>query len=110
VALRRAVRNLLENAVRYGERCRLRLERDRSEVRIVIEDEGPGIPADRQEQVFEPFVRLEESRSGETGGIGLGLAIARSIARAHGGDISLRNLPGRGLRVSLSLPPAAPGP
>jgi signal transduction histidine kinase len=109
-ALRRALRNLLENAVRYGERCQVRLERDRSEVRILIEDEGPGIPEDLQEQVFEPFVRLEESRSGETGGIGLGLAIARSIARAHGGDITLCNLPRRGLRVSLSLPPVAPGP
>lgn len=108
--LRRALRNLLENAVRYGGRCRVRLECHRSELRIVIEDEGPGIPEDRQEQVFEPFVRLEESRSGETGGIGLGLAIARSIVRAHGGDIALQNLPGRGLRVSLSLPPAPPGP
>ncbi len=106
VALRRALRNLLENAVRYGERCRVRLERERSEVRILVEDEGPGIPEDQQGRVFEPFIRLEESRSAETGGIGLGLAIARSIARAHGGDISLHNLPGRGLRVSLSLPPA----
>jgi signal transduction histidine kinase len=109
VALRRALRNLLENAVRYGERCHVRLEHDRSEVRIIIEDEGPGIPEDQQGRVFEPFVRLEESRSAETGGIGLGLAIARSIARAHGGDIRLQNLPGRGLRVSLSLPSAGSG-
>jgi signal transduction histidine kinase len=110
VALRRALRNLIENAVRYGRRCRLRMERDREEVRIVIEDDGPGIAEDQQERVFEPFVRLEGSRSSETGGIGLGLAIARSIVRAHGGDIRLGNRPEGGLAVTLALPPATASP
>jgi signal transduction histidine kinase len=107
VALRRAVRNLIENAVRYGERCRVRLDADRDEVRIVLEDDGPGIPEDERERVFEPFVRLEASRSQATGGIGLGLAIARSIVRAHGGDIALANRPAGGLVVTVTLPPAA---
>ncbi|MDP9134914.1 MAG: ATP-binding protein, partial [Actinomycetota bacterium] len=107
VALRRALRNLIENAVRYGERCRVGLARGREELRIMIDDDGPGIPEDQQERVFEPFVRLEESRSGETGGIGLGLAIARSIVRAHGGDIRLSNRAAGGLSVTLSLPFAA---
>ena len=107
VALRRAVRNLLENAVRYGDRCRVRLEGDLGEGGVLVEDDGPGIPEPLQERVFEPFVRLEESRSAETGGIGLGLAIARSIVRAHGGDIRLANRPEGGLRVSLVLPQPA---
>ena len=107
VALRRAMRNLIENAVRYGERCRVRLEGDRQEVRILIEDDGPGIPEAEQERVFEPFVRLEGSRSQETGGIGLGLAIARSIVRAHGGDIRLANRAGGGLTVAVALPTVA---
>ena len=106
VALRRALRNLIENAVRYGERCRVRLESDRDEVRIVLDDDGPGIAEEERERVFEPFVRLEGSRSLETGGIGLGLAIARSIVRAHGGDIRLRNRPEGGLAVTVSLPRA----
>lgn len=108
VALRRALRNLIENAVRYGERCRVRLVGDRDEVRIAIEDDGPGIPEDEWDRVFEPFVRLEGSRSLETGGIGLGLAIARSIVRAHGGDIALCNRQGVGLAVTVTLPSGAP--
>ena len=76
-------------------------------MRVQVEDDGPGIPEPLQERVFEPFVRLEESRSAETGGIGLGLAIARSIVRAHGGDIRLANRPEGGLRVSLVLPQPA---
>ena len=107
VALRRAVRNLLENAVRYGGQARVRLERQGQELRIEIEDDGPGIPEDQFERVFEPFVRLEGSRSPETGGIGLGLAIARSIVRGHGGDIRLANRREGGLAVTVTLPLAA---
>jgi signal transduction histidine kinase len=107
VALRRALRNLLENAVRYGGRTRVRLEQQGRELRIVVEDDGPGIPEGQFERVFEPFVRLEDSRSPETGGIGLGLAIARSIVRGHGGDIRLANQAQGGLVVVVTLPSAA---
>ena len=103
-ALRRALRNLLENAAVYGGRATVRIERDDEEVRVVVEDEGPGIPEADLERVFEPFVRLEASRSRDTGGSGLGLAIARSIVRAHGGDIALRNRPEGGLRATVALP------
>ena len=105
-ALRRALRNLLENAVAYGGRATARIERDDAEVRIVVEDGGPGIPEAELERVFEPFVRLEASRSRDTGGSGLGLAIARGIVRGHGGDIVLANRAGGGLRATLALPGA----
>jgi signal transduction histidine kinase len=104
MALKRAVGNLLDNASFYGTRARGRVERVFDEVRIVIDDDGPGIAEAELERVFDPFVRLEGSRSRETGGAGLGLAIARSIARAHGGDVKLRNREGGGLSAVLSLP------
>jgi signal transduction histidine kinase len=104
VSLKRAVRNLIENAVTYGKRARVTLARADQEVRIAIDDDGPGIPEADFERVFAPFVRLEESRSQETGGIGLGMAIARSIVRGHGGDITLANRPEGGLRVTIHLP------
>ena len=105
-ALRRALRNLLENAAAYGGRAAARIERDDKEVRIVVEDEGSGIPEADLERVFEPFVRLEASRSRDTGGSGLGLAIARSIVRAHGGEIHLGNRAEGGLRATVALPAA----
>jgi signal transduction histidine kinase len=104
VSLKRAARNLIENAVTYGERARVTLARADQEVSIAIEDDGPGIPEADFERVFAPFVRLEESRSQETGGIGLGMAIARSIVRGHGGDIALANRREGGLRVTIHLP------
>lgn len=106
VALRRALRNLVENAVRYGGTARLRLRETPAEVAIAVEDEGPGIPADKLAEVFEPFVRLETSRNQETGGVGLGLAIARTIVRAHGGELTLANRPGGGLVATIVLPRA----
>lgn len=106
VALKRALANLVANAVAYGKRARVALQESDAELRIVIEDDGPGIPPERLEAIFEPFVRLEESRSRETGGVGLGLAIARSIARGHGGDVVLENLAEGGLRATLALPKA----
>lgn len=106
VALKRAVRNLVENAVRYGERARLGVERHGDgAVSITVDDEGPGLPADRMEDAFKPFVRLEDSRSTETGGLGLGLAIARSIVAAHGGELTLANREEGGLRAEIRLPP-----
>ena len=104
VSLKRAVRNLIENAVTYGRRARVTLARADQEVQIVIEDDGPGIPEVDFERVFAPFVRLEESRSPETGGMGLGMAIARSIVRGHGGDITLANRSEGGLCATLHLP------
>jgi signal transduction histidine kinase len=73
-------------------------------VTVEVDDEGPGIPQEDHERVFAPFVRLDASRSRDTGGTGLGLTIARTIARAHGGDVSLANRPDGGLRVTISLP------
>jgi signal transduction histidine kinase len=104
VSLKRALSNLIENAVIYGQRARVTLAEDREALRITIDDDGPGIAAADMERVFEPFVRLEASRSRETGGVGLGMAIARSIVRRHGGDIALENRPERGLRVTVRLP------
>ena len=105
-ALRRALRNLVENAAAYGGRAAVRIERDADELRVVVEDEGPGIPEAELERVFEPFVRLEASRSRDTGGSGLGLAIARGIVRGHGGDIVLANRAQGGLRATVALPGA----
>jgi signal transduction histidine kinase len=106
-ALKRALRNLIENAVAYGKRARVALAAGAGEITVTIEDDGPGIAQADLERVFEPFVRLEGSRSRETGGIGLGLAIARSVVCAHGGDIALANRPGGGLRATVRLPVAA---
>ena len=103
-ALRRALRNLLENAAAYGGRATAWIEGDGEETRVVVEDEGPGIPEVELERVFEPFVRLEASRSRDTGGSGLGLAIARGIVRGHGGDIVLANRAEGGLRATVALP------
>lgn len=103
-ALKRCLRNLIDNAVRYGESATIRVEDSAVTLRISVRDEGPGIPENELERVFEPFHRLEGSRSRDTGGTGLGLGIARNIARAHGGDIILRNVPQGGLEAVLTLP------
>ena len=103
-ALRRALRNLIDNALTYGAKAETALVRSEQGLEIRIDDAGPGIPAEQRERVFDPFRRLESSRSRETGGVGLGLSIARSIARGHGGDLTLQTAPGGGLRAVLSLP------
>lgn len=108
MALKRALRNIVENAVAYGQEAAVSLERSDGDAVIHVDDTGPGIPAHDMERVFKPFVRLETSRSRETGGVGLGLAIARSIMRGHGGDIILRNRTEGGLRVTLVLPATTP--
>ena len=102
-ALRRAIRNLIENAVRYGECARVSVSLTAKSVDIAVEDDGPGIPDEVMEQVFAPFYRLEDSRNRETGGVGLGLSIARAIARHHGGDVVLGNR-AAGLQATISLP------
>jgi signal transduction histidine kinase len=102
--LRRALRNLADNAVAYGGGAQLRVEQDGEAVRLVVEDDGPGIPRERIADVLEPFRRLEESRSRESGGAGLGLAIAQAVAAAHDGFLSLENRPEGGLRAVIRLP------
>jgi signal transduction histidine kinase len=104
VALRRAFTNLLDNAVTYGESARLSVEENPEAIVVRIDDDGPGIPAELREEVFKPFQRLEASRSRETGGTGLGLTVARTIIRGHGGDIELKNRTEGGLRVEVTLP------
>jgi signal transduction histidine kinase len=104
--LRRAVRNLADNAIVYGGGATVRVEADAEEVRILIEDEGTGLAPDRLADMLEPFRRLEASRSRETGGAGLGLAIARAVAEAHGGRLELANRASGGLRATLVLPRA----
>jgi signal transduction histidine kinase len=104
VAIRRCVDNIIDNAVKYGEIARVRIEATPSTARIIVEDDGPGIPDSDLERVFQPYERLENSRNQETGGAGLGLAIARMIARAHGGEVRLRNRQGGGLTASVELP------
>jgi signal transduction histidine kinase len=103
-ALRRCLGNLLDNAIQYGKEAHVVVSDDPSRLVIRVQDEGPGIDADNIEKVFEPFYRIEGSRSRETGGTGLGLAIARQVARAHGGDVTLVNRPAGGLEATLVLP------
>ncbi|AKV96562.1 Signal transduction histidine kinase [Marinobacter sp. DSM 26671] len=104
-AVKRALRNLIENAVNYGEQAEVTLATTDTEAVVTIVDQGPGILEADRERVFEPFYRLEHSRSRETGGAGLGLAIARTLIRGMGGDIRLDAGPGgQGLQVSVTLP------
>lgn len=104
LALKRAFSNLIDNALKYGGEARLSVAQATATVQVTIADSGPGIPADQREAVFEPFVRLETSRSKETGGFGLGLAIARTAIIAHGGSIVLEEAQGGGLLVKVFLP------
>ena len=108
VALRRALANLIDNAVKYGREAQVGLQTQRDAIRLTIEDRGPGIPAAAREQVFQPFFRLEPSRSRATGGTGLGLAVARTIVHRHGGEITLDDRPGGGLAVRITLPATGP--
>jgi signal transduction histidine kinase len=104
VALRRCFSNLVENAIRYGQAADISVFERPDAVEIAIDDHGPGIPEDRINDVFRPFVRLEESRNRDSGGAGLGLAIVRSVILAHGGSITLENRKEGGLRALVRLP------
>jgi signal transduction histidine kinase len=101
--LRRCLTNLIANAVKFGSRADIVVEEAQALI-IRVRDDGPGIPADELEKVFEPFYRVESSRNRDTGGTGLGLSIARDVVQAHGGSIQLRNRPVRGLEAVLTLP------
>ena len=104
LALKRSLTNLVQNAVKYGGSATVTITVIGDSACIVVSDDGPGIASDRLETVFEPFYRIEPSRGRSTGGHGLGLTVARTIARAHGGDVTLRNRKPRGLQAELTLP------
>ncbi len=104
VLLKRAIRNLIDNALHYGDTASIGLTGGPQSVEIIVDDNGPGIPPDQIAKMFEPFARAETSRSRQSGGTGLGLTIARAIAQAHGGSLSLENRPEGGLRCRLKLP------
>jgi two-component system osmolarity sensor histidine kinase EnvZ len=104
MAIKRCLTNLVGNALRHGTQARVQASRGRIAIEISVDDDGPGIAPDRREDVFRPFVRLDESRNLDTGGVGLGLTIARDIARSHGGDVNLASSPLGGLRVVVRLP------
>lgn len=103
LSLRRCLGNLIENALRYGHKAEIHLMDSPASLVIEIRDEGPGIPENRMVAVFEPFVRLEESRNKNTGGVGLGLSIAREATRRNGGELTLHNAPEGGLIARLTL-------
>jgi signal transduction histidine kinase len=107
--LRRCLVNLIDNAVKYGHSAKVTVDRINGAARIRIRDAGPGIPKAELARVFDPFYRVESSRSRESGGTGLGLTIARNIAEQHGGSIALANHPEGGLEVTLMLPEYYPG-
>ncbi len=104
IAMRRCVTNLIDNALKHGRHVSVRLVREDRFAQICVDDDGPGIPEGRREEAFRPFHRLDEGRNLQTGGVGLGLAIARDIARAHGGDLLLDASPEGGLRAVVRLP------
>jgi signal transduction histidine kinase len=103
-ALKRAIANLVDNAVKYGREAELSIIDGPEDLHILVDDRGPGIPEADLARVIEPYVRLDASRSHATGGVGLGLAIAHDAARLHSGDLRLEPRPGGGLRARLLLP------
>ena len=103
-ALKRAMSNIISNALKYGKTVAVALESNSRQLEITVDDDGPGIPEDKREDVFKAFYRLEESRNKETGGIGLGLAITKDVITSHGGKIELADSPLGGLRVLISIP------
>jgi len=105
-ALKRALGNLIDNALKYGHEAHLVIDDGAAALSLIVEDRGPGIPEADLARVVEPYVRLETSRSRATGGVGLGLAIARDAAQLHGGELRLENRPAGGLRATLLLPRA----
>jgi len=103
-ALRRCLGNLIANGARYGTHVWLTSRNVEDGIDILVDDDGPGIPLAERDHVFQPFIRLDASRNPTTGGIGLGLTIARDVARSHGGDVRLETSPQGGLRARVHLP------
>ena len=104
LAIKRCLANLVGNAEKHAKTIQLSASRDTRYLTVTIDDDGPGIPEEAREDVFKPFVRLDESRNQDDAGAGLGLSISREIARAHGGDVTLSHSPLGGLRASVRLP------
>ena len=102
--LKRAITNLIENAVKYGDQATVSIETSLTDIQIKIVDYGPGIAEHQMTKVFEPFYRIDPSRTPEVSGSGLGMAVSRDIIRAHGGDITLINTVPKGLTVIVTLP------
>ncbi len=100
----RCIDNIISNARRYATKIEIELKISNDELNIIIDDNGPGIPADKREEVFRPFFRLDDSRNPETGGVGLGLSISKDVIHSHGGEIKLEDSPIGGLRVNISIP------
>jgi two-component system osmolarity sensor histidine kinase EnvZ len=103
-AFKRCLANLVTNAARYAHSIAIAGHRDHRWLTVTIDDDGPGIPPAQREEVFKPFLRLDDARNQDKGGTGLGLAIARDIARSHGGDIMLGDSPLGGLRATVRVP------
>jgi two-component system osmolarity sensor histidine kinase EnvZ len=103
-AFKRCLANLVGNAARFAKTIDITGHRDHRYLTVTIDDDGPGIPANMREEVFKPFLRLDDARNQDEGGTGLGLAIARDIARSHGGDIILDGSPLGGLRARVRVP------
>jgi len=104
LAMKRAIGNLVSNAQRYGKQVDVMFARRKAAIEVIVDDDGPGIPAARREEMFRPFHRLDRSRNPRTGGVGLGLTIARDVARSHGGDVHLEDSPLGGLRARIRVP------
>jgi two-component system osmolarity sensor histidine kinase EnvZ len=103
-AMKRAITNLVSNAARFGDRVVIRAATERGWLRIEVDDDGPGIPPEERENVFRPFYRIDHARNQDEGNSGLGLAIARDIAKSHGGDVTLGESSMGGLRAIIRVP------
>ena len=103
-SIKRCINNLLNNAVLFGKEINVTLKKTMNNIIIFVDDDGPGIPEHEKENVLKPFYRMDESRSQNKSGVGLGLSISYDIIRSHGGDMLLETSPQKGLRVKISLP------
>ena len=103
-AFNRLLANVIGNSLRYAKNVKVEAIHTKGSLTVIIDDDGPGIPASNRENVFKPFVRLDEARNLDASGTGLGLSIARDIARGHGGDITLDDSPLGGLRAVVRVP------
>jgi signal transduction histidine kinase len=108
VALRRVLFNLVDNALRYGTSAHVTVREQNGIVRLRVDDNGPGIPEAHREDLMQPFSRMEASRSRETGGAGLGLAIVQTLVAAHDGTVSIGDAPKGGARITVTLPKFTP--